>query len=63
MYHVNYDEGNWKLIGKLLKHNHQVIHPANRLQIVNALTTFVILGMIDRSLPLCVGEYVMVSNC
>ena len=61
MYHVNYDIRNWKMIGKMLKHNHHVIHPANRLQIASALTTFVAVGMIDRALPLCVGEYLMVS--
>ena len=71
-YLVNYDERNWKLIAKMLKHNYASIHPANRLQIVNTLYALVETE-IDRKLPMlvegewnyrtlamCIGEYITV---
>ena len=61
IYQVNFDEKNWKLIGKMLRHNHMSIHTANRLQIVNSLHFLVRKRKINRKLPLCIGEYLTVS--
>ena len=60
LYHVKYDERNWKLIGRRLKQDHTVIPLATRMQLADAIRTGWEYNYVSTSLALCVGEYIKV---
>ena len=60
MYHVRYDEENWKAIWTVLMRNPHVIPPAARVQLFYSLGWSFKAKEIRGSLLLCFGEYVEV---
>lgn len=57
-YRVNYDEENWRAIEKALKSNHEVIHPANRAQIIDDLFNLAKVGYLNYDLVFSIISYV-----
>ena len=60
LYHVRYDEKNWKLIARTLKKSHTLIPLATRMQLADAIWAGWKYGYINSPLALCVGEYIKV---
>ena len=62
MYHVNYDETNWKNIGAVLHQDPKLITPATRLQLAWLLRLSLEREEIRPSMVLCIGEYTKVTS-
>lgn len=62
MYHVAYDERNWKNIGSVLMANADMIPAATRLQLLWSLQMSLERKEINLSLMLCIGEYLKVRS-
>ena len=61
MYHVAYDERNWKNIGSVLMKNVDTIPESKRLQLLKQLIWSMRRKDIKLGTALCIGEYLKVN--